>query len=41
MVLIAVADTSFVFTYVDVGYYGRQCDSAVFNNSTFGKALKN
>ena len=39
--LIAVADVSYMFTYVDEGDYGRQCDSAVFNNSTFGKALKN
>ena len=24
---------------VDIGDYGRQCDSCVFNNSNFGKAL--
>ena len=30
-----------MFTYVYVGDYDRQCDSAVFNNSTFGKALIN
>ena len=28
-------------TYVDVGDYGRQCDSAVFIESTFRKALSN
>ena len=30
-----------MFTYVDVGDYVCQCDSVVFNNSTFGKALNN
>ena len=35
----AVADESFMLTYVDVGDYGRQNDSSVFNNSTFGEAL--
>ena len=37
----AVADTSYMFTYVDVGDYGRQYDSAAFNTSTFGQALNN
>ena len=41
IILIAIADASYMFTYLDVRDYGRQCDSAVFNNSTFGKALKN
>ncbi len=39
VVLMAVADASYMFTYVDIGDYGRQCDSSVFNNSNFGKAL--
>ena len=30
-----------MFTYVNVGDYVRQCDSAVINNSTFGNILKN
>ena len=37
----ALADASYMFTYADVGDYGRQCDSAVFNTSSFGKALNN
>ena len=28
IILIAVADASYMFTYVNVGDYGRQCDSA-------------
>ena len=39
--LVAVADASYMFTYVNVGDYVRQCNSAVFNNSTFGDVLKN
>ena len=35
----AVADASYMFTLVDIGDYGRLCDSSVFNNSNFGKAL--
>ena len=35
----AVADASYMFTFVDIGDYGRQCDSSVFKNSNFGKAL--
>ena len=41
VVLMAVADASYMFTYVDIGDFGRQCDSSVFNNSNFGKALIN
>ena len=39
IVLMAIADASYMFTYVDVGDYDRQGDSGVFNNSEFGKAI--
>ena len=39
LVLMAVADASYIFTYVDVGDYGRQCDSSVFSNTKFGELL--
>lgn len=39
IVLMATADASYMFTYVDIGDHGRQCDSSIFNNSNFGKAL--
>ena len=39
VVLMAACDASYHFTYVDVGDFGRQGDSTIFNRSTFGKAL--
>ena len=39
IVLMAVADPSYMFTFVDVGDYGRQSDSSVFGNSNLGQAL--
>ena len=37
----AIADASYMFTYVDVGDYRRQNDSSAFNDLRFGTALKN
>ena len=37
----AVVDARYMFTYVDVGDYGRQSDSGVFGNTHFGKSLHN
>jgi len=39
MNLLGVADTNLCFTLIDVGAYGRENDSSVFNNSSFGKAF--
>lgn len=35
IVLMAVADADYKFTYVDVGAYGKDCDSSVFQHTTF------
>ncbi|XP_057305612.1 uncharacterized protein LOC130643849 [Hydractinia symbiolongicarpus] len=39
IVLMAIADTSYMFTYVNVENYGRQSDVGVYGCSNFGKAL--
>ena len=39
IVLMAVADASYMFTFVDVGDYGQQSYSSVFGNSSSGQAL--
>jgi len=41
IVLMAVADASYKFLYVDVGAYGSEGDSTVFRNCEFGQALFN
>ncbi len=40
-VLMAVADPNYKLLLVDIGEAGSQADSAVFQNSTFGKAFVN
>ncbi|KAJ8872030.1 hypothetical protein PR048_028370 [Dryococelus australis] len=39
IMLMAVADASFMFTLMDVGDLGRKRDGAVFRHSSFGKLL--
>ncbi|XP_023312264.1 uncharacterized protein LOC111692469 [Anoplophora glabripennis] len=41
IVLLALVDASYTFTYVDVGCNGRISDSGVFNNCTLSSALMN
>ena len=40
IVLLAVVDARYNFVVIDVGAYGRQCDSSVVSNSNCGKMLK-
>ena len=40
IVLLAVADASYRFTYVDIGNCGRVSDGGVFNNSSLAAALE-
>lgn len=39
IIIMAVADPDYCFLLVDIGEIGSQADSAVFHNSTFGKAF--
>ncbi|XP_035224208.1 protein ALP1-like [Stegodyphus dumicola] len=39
IVLMAVADASYTFLYVDSGNYGRISDGGIFSNCSLGKAL--
>lgn len=39
IVLMAVADSDYKFTYVDIGAYGKDCDSSVFQETKFFKLM--
>jgi hypothetical protein len=39
IVLMAIADSDYTFTYIDVGAYGKDCDSSVFQSTTFFKLM--
>lgn len=39
MVLMGIADADYCFTYVDVGAYGKDCDSNVLKNTRIGKEI--
>ena len=41
IVLFAVADANYNFLYIDVGSFGREGDSTIFENSSFYKHLMN
>lgn len=39
IVLLAVVDSDYKFVYVDIGSYGKNCDSYILKNSDFWKKL--
>ena len=39
IVLMAIADSDYKFIYVDVGAYGKDCDSSVFKETVFWRKL--
>ncbi|XP_037918449.1 putative nuclease HARBI1 [Hermetia illucens] len=41
IVLLAVADAKYKFSYIDVGAYGSEGDAGVFSSSKLGKAMAN
>jgi len=40
MVLMAMADTNYRFVYVDIGSYGKDCDSTNFKRSTLWTSIQ-
>lgn len=41
MVLFAMCDSNYLFTYIDVGSYGKSSDSGIFKNSTLYDKILN
>lgn len=41
VVLMAVVDSKYKFVYVDVGSYGKECDSSIFKRSNLWKSIEN
>lgn len=41
VVLLAMCDSNYLFTFVDIGAYGKESDSTVFKNSALYDAIKN
>ena len=41
VVLMALVDANYKFTYVDIGDYGSNLDGGIFKNSKFGQAFMN
>ncbi|XP_039300967.1 protein ANTAGONIST OF LIKE HETEROCHROMATIN PROTEIN 1-like [Nilaparvata lugens] len=39
VVLLAVVDSNYKFVYVNVGSYGKECDSSIFKESTLWKSI--
>ena len=37
--LLAIADSNYCFVYVNIGSYGKDSDSSIYQNSTFSQAL--
>ena len=41
VVLMALVDADYKFTYVDIGDYGSNSDGGIFKNSKFGQVFMN
>ena len=41
IVFLAMCDSNYLFTFVDIGAYGKESDSAVFKNTALCDAIKN
>lgn len=40
VVLMAVVDSDYIFIYVDIGSYGKDCDSMIFQKSSLWKSIE-